>query len=402
MTSEIMILTPTAVVLAADSAVTISDIKTYDGANKLFYLSNKPPMGALIYNLADFVDIPIETIIKEFRRKIDGKENLSLIEIKDELEKYLHQIISKSRSTLSFQEQLDYFIEFIQEELSYVDFDEFKIGLKDELSDFDIGLLGDFKDEIQSQIDLYEDKFSLALPDDCNGLDEEDFISDLKKLFICNMFLMPFIGIAISGFEKDEMFPSFIHFKINYLYDEEFLLRDVELGSLGDERAIVIVLAQDDVIKTFLNRIDFKMQARIEDFFIEFKNWFCNDLEDSIKSNDDISVEIENFLLDYIGLIKYSDDEVKDIFSDFIESLKEWEMKPLLTSISFLPKEDLTVLAESLIAITALRRKIDDDVKSVGGPIDVAIITKDEGFVWTKCHDSFDKDLNPQYFNKKY
>lgn len=247
---------------------------------------------------------------------------------------------------------MDYFIEFIQEELSYVDFDEFKIGLKDELSDFDIGLLGDFKDEIQSQIDLYEDKFSLALPDDCNGLYEEDFISDLKKLFICNMFLMPFIGIAISGFEKDEMFPSFIHFKINYLYDEEFLLRDVEFGSLGDERAIVIVLAQDDVIKTFLNRIDFKMQARIEDFFIEFKNWFCNDLEDSIKSNDDISVEIENFLLDYIGLIKYSDDEVKDIFSDFIESLKEWEMKPLLTSISFLPKEDLTVLAESLITIT--------------------------------------------------
>lgn len=51
----------------------------------------------------------------------------------------------------------------------------------------------------------------------------------------------------------------------------------------------------------------------------------------------------------------------------------------------------------------SLRRKIDDDdVKSVGGPIDVAIITKDEGFVWTKCHDSFDKDLNPQYFNKKY
>ena len=352
MTSEIMILTPTAVVLAADSAVTISDIKTYDGANKLFYLSNKPPMGALIYNLADFVDIPIETIIKEFRRKIDGREDLTLIEIKDEFEKYLHQIISKSRSTLSFQEQLDYFIEFIQEELSYVDFDEFKIGLKDELSDFDIGLLGDFKDEIQSQIDLYEDKFSLALPDDCNGLYEEDFISDLKKLFICNMFLMPFIGIAISGFEKDEMFPSFIHFKINYLYDEEFLLRDVEFGSLGDERAIVIVLAQDDVIKTFLNRIDFKMQARIEDFFIEFKNWFCNDLEDSIKSNDDISVEIENFLLDYIGLIKYSDDEIKDIFSDFIESLKEWEMKPLLTSISFLPKEDLTVLAESLITIT--------------------------------------------------
>ncbi|ADC46654.1 hypothetical protein mru_0803 [Methanobrevibacter ruminantium M1] len=399
MTSEIMILTPTAVVLAADSAVTISDIKTYDGANKLFYLSNKPPMGALIYNLADFVDIPIETIIKEFRRKIDGKEDLSLIEIKDEFEKYLHQIISKSRSTLSFQEQLDYFIEFIQEELSYVDFDEFKIGLKDELSDFDIGLLGDFKDEVQSQIDLYEDKFSLALPDDCNGLDEEDFISDLKKLFICNMFLMPFIGIAISGFEKDEMFPSFIHFKINYLYDEEFLLRDVEFGSIGDEEVILKALAQDDVINTFLNSIDSKTERALEDFFIEFKNFLFNYIEYCIKSNEDISEENENFLLENISDMEFSDEKVRNIFIGFIECLKAKQKKPILDSISVLPKGELSNLADSLIGITSLRRKIEDEVETVGGPIDVAIITKGDGFVWIKCHDSFDKDLNPQFFD---
>ena len=59
-----MILTPSAVVLAADSTVTIENKKTYAGVNKLFKLSNGPPMGIMTYNNAEFLSIPIETIIK--------------------------------------------------------------------------------------------------------------------------------------------------------------------------------------------------------------------------------------------------------------------------------------------------------------------------------------------------
>ena len=71
MTSEILILTPSAVALAADSAVTIGNRKTYNGVNKLFMLSNDPPMGIMTYNLSDFSNVPFETIIKEFRHEIN-------------------------------------------------------------------------------------------------------------------------------------------------------------------------------------------------------------------------------------------------------------------------------------------------------------------------------------------
>ena len=40
--------------LAADSAVTVGNIKTYNGVNKLFYISNNPPIGIMIFGSADF------------------------------------------------------------------------------------------------------------------------------------------------------------------------------------------------------------------------------------------------------------------------------------------------------------------------------------------------------------
>ena len=69
MTSEVVIMNRNAVVMAADSAVTVGGVKTYNGVNKLFLLSNSPPMGIMIFGSADFENIPMETLIKEFKNQ---------------------------------------------------------------------------------------------------------------------------------------------------------------------------------------------------------------------------------------------------------------------------------------------------------------------------------------------
>ncbi|WP_407422686.1 hypothetical protein [Methanobrevibacter sp.] len=51
MTSEVLIMNKNAIAMAADSAVTVNNRKTYNGANKLFMLSNEPPMGIIIKSL---------------------------------------------------------------------------------------------------------------------------------------------------------------------------------------------------------------------------------------------------------------------------------------------------------------------------------------------------------------
>lgn len=70
MTAEVAILNKSAVALAADSKVSIGGgrpEKTYDTQNKIFTLSKIHPVGILVYNNADFMSFPWETIIKLYR-----------------------------------------------------------------------------------------------------------------------------------------------------------------------------------------------------------------------------------------------------------------------------------------------------------------------------------------------
>lgn len=70
MTAEIAIINRSAIVLAADSAVTLNvrgAEKIYTSAEKLFELSLTDPIGIMIYNNLEFMGIPLEVVIKQFR-----------------------------------------------------------------------------------------------------------------------------------------------------------------------------------------------------------------------------------------------------------------------------------------------------------------------------------------------
>jgi hypothetical protein len=74
---------------------------------------------------------------------------------------------------------------------------------------------------------------------------------------------------------------------------------------------------------------------------------------------------------------------------------------PIVQMVSLLPKDELANLAESLVALTSLKRRVSSDAETVGGAIDVALISKGDGFVWIKRKYYFPENLNPQ-FNRMY
>lgn len=61
-----------------------------------------------------------------------------------------------------------------------------------------------------------------------------------------------------------------------------------------------------------------------------------------------------------------------------------------------LPKDELAAMAESLVNLTKFRRRVTPERETVGGPIDVAVITKGDGFVWVRRKHYFDPALNPR------
>jgi len=76
MTAEVAVVNRGAIALAADSLVTISSEdgpqKTFN-VNKLFTLSKHHPVGVMVYGNAEFLHVPWETIIKQYRKELGKK-----------------------------------------------------------------------------------------------------------------------------------------------------------------------------------------------------------------------------------------------------------------------------------------------------------------------------------------
>ena len=88
------------------------------------------------------------------------------------------------------------------------------------------------------------------------------------------------------------------------------------------------------------------------------------------------------------------------------EGLEDWRKRvfvdPVLDMISSLPKEELATIAESLVNLVSFRQKVTMEQETVGGPVDVALISRGDGFIWIKRKHYFDKNLNPHFFTTYY
>ena len=85
---------------------------------------------------------------------------------------------------------------------------------------------------------------------------------------------------------------------------------------------------------------------------------------------------------------------LKKLMEDINDYKKRVHVSPITRMVTMLPKEELAMMAESFVNLTSLKRKISDDQETVGGPIDVAIISKGDGFIWVKRKNYFRHDLN--------
>ena len=401
MTSEILILTPSAVALAADSAVTIGNRKTYNGVNKLFMLSNNPPMGIMTYNLSNFSNIPLETIIKEFRLIIKDECLTTVEEFRDKFVEFLDKLVENQLYNCSFENRLIEFIEPINSNQLHIDEITFEKIIKDIPNDWDYDIFGEYSEMIIEKLNSNDEKFINSIPNYDKFNNQDEILELFKRFFVYKEFLHPFTGVVIAGFNKDGLFPSYVEFNINYLFDNHFTFKEVNKMDIRGDQVHVRPLAQDDVIDTFLGNMDRNTQSKLIDYVENIYGKYSINLKEAINNNSNLSEDEKIKFINEISKIEVANGFLTNSFKGFLDQLKKEHSQPILESISALPKDELSNLAESLIKITSIKRKVQSDLETVGGPVDVAIITRGDGFIWTKRKHYFDGDLNPQFFKRE-
>lgn len=421
MTAIVGVLNSRGLAFAADSAATHTSPKGHkitNHANKIFTLSKYHPVGVALYNNLDFMGVPWDTIIKMFRNSIKEKEYSSL---EDYIKKFW-EYVKKNCLTMSAANQLsnckllnEIYYQSVKKSVEKIvgektsdnaeqyynlfvsKLEEFKAKFQqNKAEDFKKYPLKDFKKYAGDQID----KIIEADVSDANcPLDFRNKYEESVYTLLChdsNIFLnSSYTGLIFFGYGEKELFPSYREYVVSYAIDNhiKYKLKDkYQISGLSD--AVVAPFAQKDVASTIIWAVE---NTLCEKFYSSYKD-SLKGVRDEIVSQLTAAQAPQIFIdiLNGIDVDKYS----RDYRHGMNQYIKENFTDSLIGTVAYLSKEDLADMAESLVRMTCIKRRITLTEETVGGPVDVAVVTKGDGFIWMQRKHYFDPKFNPQFFER--
>ena len=429
MTAEVAILNRQAIAIAADSAVTATTVsgghKIFNSANKLFMLSKRHPVAVMVFGNAYFRETPWETIIKEYRRTLGSKK---FDYISDYAEDFLRYIQDEPR--ISGEESQRRYVSYIASNLlKYNVLDKIQSRIKkhfesikpNPLTESDIKkIVGDecavFENECKSVPinprlqSLNKSKFNLSYKSDIERAAKQVFenlpftAKDVSKIISALFEWLQRTnnspiqsGVVIAGFGEAQLFPSLKSVYVDGVFLDSLRCLPHEEQTIDENMtASIVPFAQADVVSAFVEGVEPAYRRTLESYLGNlFKNYPTTLLQAIPLEKGTDKSDLETKLRE-VG---------EKMFEDF--SKKMWQFRqqnhvsPLLTTAAGLPKDELAEVAETLVQLTSFRRRFSQDSETVGGPVDVAVISKGDGFVWVKRKHYFDISKNLHY-NRNY
>lgn len=426
MTAEIAIMNKMGIALAADSAVTVRGYggpKVYNTANKLFMLSKYHPVGIMVYGNGELNEVPWELIIKLYREQLGNERFNTLAEYADNFLTFL----SNSNELFTLEQQKKVFnnliINFYKVMLKKISTQiEQTIVKNGNINDKEIKTITSqfIKNEhksLTSTRNLFDNQqewcnetiivYSKIIDDAIKEVFQKLPItkSSLEKLkeiaaFICckDCFQAPYSGVVIAGYGDTEFFPSFHSFIIGFIVNGALKYKQEEPQVISYDNPVTIrAFAQSEMVHTFMEGIDPQLEKELTK---NIKKFFLGYPRNIVEALTGLSPKEKTILFN--ELTDISNDLVKNIQNELVNYKLFNHIIPVIQAVEALPKDELAAMAESLVNLTSFKRKVSLDTETVGGPIDVVVISKGDGFVWIKRKHYFDADLNHHYFSNYY
>ena len=420
MTAIVGVLNKHAIAVAADSAETVGGgLKIYDKANKIFTLSKHHPVGIAIYNNAAFNSlIPWEIIIKMYRRQLGEKPFDTVKEYSDDffsyLRKYQSDYLTQSDfDSITSEEIRGFWIMEVVEKLPN------RIANSADISPADLGeletLLSSFKTRAVlspkipelASVSLSQFKSSIKPflepvvaqivkvggdSDKFNTLITESLFEVFSRQCVDRHM---YSGLAFFGYGELEIYPSLIEVLVYNSFAGELYFSEKASKQVNNQSPIAHIhpMAQTDVMQTY-----------IEGISPQIEQTFLNTTEDTVKNV--LSAIAKAFKSNPVLANSIANIDLSPFMGTYQRIIKQFKINnaiaPLMGTVATMEKEDLAELAENLIYLTSLKRRITPNLESVGGPVDVVIVSKGDGFIWLKRKHYFDPKLNRTYFEKYF
>lgn len=414
MTAEVCLMNRLAVVLAADSATTVTrwgnngrEERYFKGANKIFQISNHHPVGMMIYDSADLLTVPWEVITKEFRKVLQEK---SFHHVKEYAEEFF-RFIDEAAWLFPVAVQKEFFLLEARKAglrpLMGAPIDE--TMLEDEklrvinaaldartaelqamplLARVDVDRASDlatsYKDDLEQMVAEWLPELEFGYVDRAaqiaaNGIDE--MLKAAPAFIGCT-------GLVFAGFGDRDPFPTMIQYQCSGIIAGTLAAWEEKQASIDHAKpAWISAFAQTAMSDTFTLGLSEDVYTSIIEALTGELGPFAEEIARQSGGN------VGN-IADLDGLIGGLSSKVSKAVLD--RATRD-HAAPMRSILSVLPVDEMAELAETLINLQSLKEKVTKPSETVGGPVDVAVITRGEGLVWIKRKHFFPTELNSRY-----
>ena len=429
MTSEVVVMNRMGAALAADSAVTVdveNSSKVRNSALKVFSLSKYHPVGVMVYGNGSLLGVPWETIIKLFRaslheRSFDrleqyGKKLVEFVEAKTDLfpmkvqQKYfLHALEAEyiRIEEAARKELLARVFDPERDSPMYIENEEFEcaeLAIQDHITEWEhredaeyfknvngaafiSNLSGEINDIIVRQFRAWHTDAHLTKP-----------LQDLAHLLISKDHFPAEVvsGLVVAGFGDAEHFPVLQHIEIGGVYNSRLKVRPTTCEKVSESRlSIVRAFAYTNMVDSFLSGISPDVVDDLEDAARMIERMPVATI-DELEGIDGKRIEEIRTKLEAASA-RQADRFTKGVLS---ESYRRYD--GIRQTIGSLSIAELAQVASTLVSLSSFEQRMSVDRETVGGPIDVAVISKGDGFIWIDRKHYFSRELNEQFLGNYF
>jgi len=401
MTCEVAVMNKYGVALAADSAATFGrGQKVYYAAEKLFCISQVPPVGVMISGSAELMDMPWEIIIKTYTQQRQAHPF-------ERLEQYVEdffRFVEQSEALFPPALQQTWFREAVRRYWKETFLEPLATPAGAPRKRRRAGGAAQALHRILARetaawrrlpmLELgavYGDRVLAEYAPVLAALEKELFhplglkqdFADKFRAAVGAMYMHTWVhpgdgsGIVFAGMGEAEPFPGLQEFQVDSIAAGR--LRAVRLGEARITREVTAIVAPFGV-------------TEMVDIFYR-----------------GIQPELEESLYAIIGrnLAHHRPDApgwpagetarlVEQIRKAFTDGIVRKYQSPLIAAVEVLPRQGLATMAEALVNLTALKLRMSvETVETVGGAVHVALLSRGDGFVWVRRPNSAREAAEP-------
>ena len=404
-----------AVAMAADSAVTImSDTGhvIYKSVDKVFQLVESQSIGVMIYNNAEIMGTPWETIISMYRRHAAGKSFGTVQEYANDFVSFLNSgdLFSEEQQSLEYLRMVallfgaivrsfdaeyrslrqngqelppaELFSDFVAHVHKLYQTDH-EGGHRGQIAGFSADTGERMQRKHKSEIAQIINSLEPYVEQTYEGFRLDDRTK--QRLFDMASFVVyqdayfeGYTGLVFAGFGEREKFPSMVSlYTSNVIENKLKCSLDRQEALTSESGPAIHTFAQDRMVHTLIGGIDPELRYQIYNETLKLTRYLVADVVGSIKGLGET---------DRQKLIRsYSEDKLTIAIGSFFERIEDYQQRvhtqPILRAIDVLPKMELAETAASLVKLNSFQLRVSGQPETVGGPVDVAIISHTDGLI---------------------